>query len=73
MNTRKLSDDHFSGEFPRGIGRPANAALVDNGFTTLEQVAAMSEAELLAIHGVGPRAVAVLKSELERQGRNLTT
>lgn len=54
------------------MGRPANAALVSNGITTLDQVATMTERELLAIHGVGPKAVAILKAELEKHGRNLS-
>jgi predicted flap endonuclease-1-like 5' DNA nuclease len=42
--------------------------LVALGVTTLAQVAEMTEQELLAIHGVGPKAVAVLAAELERAG-----
>jgi predicted flap endonuclease-1-like 5' DNA nuclease len=71
VSTRKLSDDAFSPEFPRAIGRPANAALVVEGFTTLEQVARLSEKELLAIHGVGPKAVAILREELAAQDLQL--
>ena len=71
VSTRKLPDQAFSAEFPRAIGRPANAALVAHGITTLDQVAAMTERALLAVHGVGPKAVALLKAELEQQGRAL--
>lgn len=46
------------------MGRPANAALVDLGITTLDQVAELTEKELLAIHGVGPKAVRILAEEL---------
>lgn len=53
------------------MARPANAALVAHGVTTLEQVAAMTERELLALHGVGPKAVAVLRDELAAQGLKL--
>jgi len=56
------------GDLPR-IGRPAASALVEIGVTTLEQVAAMREAELLALHGVGPKAVRILREALEEQGR----
>lgn len=68
MSTRKLPEDAFSPEFPRAMGRPANAALVAEGFTTLEQIARLSERELLAIHGVGPKAVAILREELAARG-----
>jgi hypothetical protein len=49
------------GDLPRAIGRPATQALVSAGITTLAQVAALSEAELLAMHGVGPKAARLLK------------
>ena len=71
MSTRKLSDQALPAELPRAIGRPANAALVAHGITTLDRVAAMTERELLAVHGVGPKAIAILKDELEQQGRTL--
>lgn len=58
------------GDLPK-IGRPANRALLAIGVTTLDQVAPMSEAELLALHGVGPRAIRILREALEQQGRGL--
>jgi hypothetical protein len=48
------------GDLPKAIGRPATQALASAGITTLAQVAALSEAELLAMHGVGPKAVRLL-------------
>jgi predicted flap endonuclease-1-like 5' DNA nuclease len=53
------------GDLPKGIGRPATRALAGAGITTLAQVAALTDAELLAMHGVGPRAVHVLRETLE--------
>lgn len=50
------------------IGRPATRALEQIGVTTLEQVARRSEAELLALHGVGPRAVGILREALTDAG-----
>ena len=70
VSTRRLPPESFSAEFPTTIGRPANAALTDLGITTLEQVAAMTERELRAVHGVGPKAVRILHGELAK--RNLT-
>lgn len=71
MSTRRLSDDDFSEDFPKWIGRPANAALVARGIRTLDQVALLTEAELLQIHGVGPKAVRLLKAELDARGQQL--
>jgi len=52
------------GDLPRAIGGPATRALVGAGITTLAQVAERTEAELLALHGVGPRAIRILKETL---------
>ncbi|MGX2996121.1 hypothetical protein JNUCC64_17865 [Streptomyces sp. JNUCC 64] len=57
------------GDLPRGIGAPATRALAAAGITTLDQVAALDGAELLALHGVGPKAVRVLTETLAATGR----
>jgi hypothetical protein len=55
------------------IGAPATRALAAIGITTLEGVAARSEAELLALHGFGPRAVGLLNEALAARGPALLT
>ncbi|MCQ4121848.1 hypothetical protein [Rhodococcus tibetensis] len=50
------------------IGRPANSALIVAGITSLAQVATRSRRELLAMHGVGPKAVRILEVALAEQG-----
>ena len=59
------------GELPAGIGRPATRALFGAGIRTLDQVAAHSAAELLAMHGVGPKAVRILGEALAERGMSL--
>lgn len=54
---------------PRTIGAPATGALRAEGVTTLEQVAEWTQEGLLALHGVGPVAVARLAEALEARGR----
>ncbi|MFI9822787.1 MmcQ/YjbR family DNA-binding protein [Streptomyces sp. NPDC052013] len=63
--------DEPGGELPAGIGRPATRALLGAGLTTLDDVARHTKAELLALHGVGPKAVRVLSEALEQRGRSL--
>lgn len=63
--------DSADGDLPPAIGRPALQALGGAGLTTLEQVAAWSEAELLALHGVGPKAVRILTEALRERGWSL--
>jgi endonuclease III len=43
------------------IGRPATGALVDAGYRTLADLPADLD-ELLALHGVGPKAVRLLRT-----------
>ncbi len=59
------------GDLPKAIGGPATRALVGVGITTLAQVAERTEAELKALHGVGPKAIRVLKEALGATGRKL--
>lgn len=51
-------------DLPPAIGRPATRALLARGISTLDQVAARTDEELLALHGVGPRAVRILRETL---------
>lgn len=53
---------------PREIGAPATRALRAAGVGSLEEVARWSEAELNALHGVGPVAIARLTEALIEQG-----
>lgn len=55
------------GDLPR-IGRPANSALLNEGITTLEQVAALGRTRLAALHGVGPKAIALLAEAIRERG-----
>jgi hypothetical protein len=57
--------------FPRAIGRPATGALRAAGYTDLTQLDGMAEADLLRMHGVGPKAVAVLREAMAERGLSL--
>lgn len=52
------------GDLPDGIGKTAARELQSAGLDTLHKVAGRSEKELLAIHGVGPKAVRILRETL---------
>ncbi len=43
------------------IGAPARRALSNAGFTTWDAVDAAADADLLALHGFGPRALRLLR------------
>lgn len=56
---------------PRAIGAPATRALTAAGLTRLEQLDGMPRRELLALHGVGPKAVRILDEVLAERGTGL--
>jgi predicted Fe-Mo cluster-binding NifX family protein len=62
-----MSDD----DLPVSIGRPALGALRAAGIDRLSEVARHGEAELLALHGVGPKAIRLLRAELADRGLEL--
>lgn len=47
---------------------PAQRALESIGITTLRQLTDVTEAELLMLHGMGPKAVRILREELKAKG-----
>ena len=50
------------------IGAPARRALAAAGVTSLEQVAAWTEADLKKLHGMGPNALGKLRDALAERG-----
>ena len=56
------------GDLPDTIGKTAARELSLHGITSLHEVAAHTRKELLAIHGVGPKAIAILGEALKAKG-----
>ena len=54
--------------FPPGMSQPALRALLNAGYSSLEAVAAVSPKELLKLHGLGPKAIRLLRPALAAQG-----
>lgn len=54
-------------ELPK-ISKPALRALDSINVKTLEDVAKFTEAELLALHGFGPKGIRILKEVMEEYG-----
>jgi len=60
--------DPQESDFPRTIGEPATRALALAGYHRLEQLPQASAKELLALHGVGPKAIRLLRAALAERG-----
>lgn len=56
-------------QFPK-TSAPALRALENAGFKYLEDLTQVTEKELLALHGMGPKAIRILKESLKQ--KNLT-
>lgn len=54
-------------ELPK-ISKPALRALDSINVKTLEDVAKFTEAELLALHGFGPKGIRILKEVMDKHG-----
>lgn len=63
-----MSESTTPGDLPDGLGRPATRALAASGVTTLAGAGEWSERELLALHGVGPKAIRLLREAMNEQG-----
>lgn len=55
-------------DLPANIGAPATRALANAGIDSLKQLSKHSEADILALHGVGPRALGILREALRAKG-----
>ena len=60
-NTTKEDD------LPLSIGQPATRALRTAGITTLTQVKHLSDRELLSLHGMGPKAIGILREYIKKK------
>lgn len=65
MATKQNEQDESG--FPK-IGAPALRALNNAGYTRLEQLTGVTEAELKKLHGMGPNALGKLQTALQEAG-----
>ena len=63
----KNQERQESNPFPK-IGSPATRALEAAGYTRLEQLTKVTEAELGQLHGMGPKALGILRETLKAMG-----
>jgi uncharacterized protein YdhG (YjbR/CyaY superfamily) len=61
-----MRDENDPG-FPK-LSAPAHRALSGAGYTRLDQLTQVSEAELKELHGMGPTAIAALRAALHERG-----
>ncbi|HAP36734.1 MAG TPA: hypothetical protein DCQ28_12660 [Bacteroidetes bacterium] len=52
-------------DIPKNIGKPAERALANAKISNLKQLSKWSEKEVAELHGIGPKAVGILRGALE--------
>jgi DNA-directed RNA polymerase alpha subunit len=68
MSMNAKNSEQQETDFPRQIGNPATRALENAGYSHLEQLTQVTEKELLKLHGMGPKALGILKEALKAKG-----
>lgn len=68
MNTVRKLVELATRDLPTGLGKPAERALAAAGITSLEQLAGLPRSRVEAWHGMGPKAVGLLRAALEERG-----
>lgn len=68
MTAADASSSNQPPAWPKGIGAPAQRALAAAGYHRLEDLTAVTEADLAKLHGMGPKALGVLHEALAARG-----
>jgi hypothetical protein len=58
-------------DLPEGFPAPARRALDGAGYTRLDELTGVTGAELLKLHGFGPKALRLLREALAARGLDL--
>jgi hypothetical protein len=58
-------------DFPK-TSAPAQQALDTAGITSLAELARYSEREIAALHGMGPKAIGILREAMKAKGLSFT-
>jgi DNA-directed RNA polymerase alpha subunit len=58
-------------DLPDNLGQPALRALRSAGITRIDQLTSWSQRELLALHGLGPKAIRTIVATLHDRGLGL--
>ena len=66
----KRNSDQPESDLPAGLGSPARRALAGAGYVRLEQLTTVSEADLLKLHGMGPKALEQIRRALAERGQS---
>lgn len=64
----KNHHDQQESDLPTELSNPARRALMGAGYVRLEQFTRLSEAEVLRLHGMGPKGIELIRRALQTRG-----
>jgi len=67
------SQNEAGSAFPAGMSQPSLRALSGAGYTSIDQLTQVSEAELKKLHGMGPKALELLRKALAEKGQTFAS
>lgn len=70
VNDKRMDAKSDLSALPARIGNPARNTLAANGITRLDQLTDVTEAEVAALHGMGPKALGILRDVLAANGQS---
>ena len=66
----QVRSDEPESDLPTALAKPARRALAGAGYVRLEQFTKVSEADLLQLHGMGPKALEQIRRALAAKGQS---
>lgn len=70
MESSNLFPDQEKASDLPNVGKPAARAFTAAGYLQLEQFTKLTEAEVLKLHGVGPKAIRIIREALAAKGQS---
>ncbi|MVO98389.1 DNA-binding protein [Paenibacillus lutrae] len=64
------SEEKQNSDLPAGLSKPAQRALQRAGLLKLEQFSKVTEAEVLQLHGMGPKGIELIRRALAGEGKS---
>jgi hypothetical protein len=66
----QVRGDEGESDLTTSLAKPAQRALAGAGYVRLEQLTRVSEAQLLQLHGMGPKALEQIRRALAAKGQS---
>ncbi|NIK78978.1 DNA-directed RNA polymerase alpha subunit [Paenibacillus castaneae] len=66
--SKEATTNDLEADLSAGLSKPAQRALINAGYLRLDQISKLTEAEVLQLHGMGPKAIDTIRRALAAKG-----